>query len=80
MKTNSLDRNENGPASGKSLEEVDLLVEELEDVIAPKLAANHNETMVEDYEEIQLEVEELEDVIAPKLAANHNETIVGDCQ
>ena len=28
--------------------EIDLRVEELEEVIAPKLAANHNETLVSD--------------------------------
>ena len=28
--------------------ETDLFIENLEDVIAPKLAANHNETMVSD--------------------------------
>ena len=87
MKTNTLDRNENGPPKGKSVEttvcnaaEVDLFVEGLEDVIASRLAANHNETMARDDEEITLEVEELEDVIAPRLAANHNETMVSDNQ
>ena len=84
MKASSLDCNENGPAKGKSvettvcnIEEVNLFVEELEDVIAPRLSANHNETMVSD-EEIELEVEELEDVIAPGISMNHNETMVSD--
>ena len=85
MKANKVDHNQVGPAKGKSVEttvcnveEVDLFVEGLEDVIAPRLAANHNETMARDDEEIKLEVEELEDVIAPRLAANHNETMVSD--
>ena len=56
--------------------EIDLRVEELEPVIAPKLAANHNETLITD--EIELVVEELEPVIAPRLSANHNETLVSD--
>jgi hypothetical protein len=56
--------------------QIDLRVEELEAVIAPKLAANHNETLIT--EEIGLVVEELEAVIAPKLSANHNEILVSD--
>ena len=56
--------------------EIDLSVEELEAVTAPKIAGNHNETLVKD--EIELAVEELEAVIAPKLAGNHNETLVSD--
>ena len=85
MKANKFDHNQIAPTKGKSVkatvckgEEVDLFVEGLEDVIAPRLAANHNETMARDDEEIKLEVEELEDVIAPRLAANHNETMVSD--
>ena len=76
MKAHKFDRNQVGPAKGKSVEttvcnveEVDLFVEGLEDVIAPRLAANHNETMVSDDEEINLEVEGPE---APGRAANHN--------
>jgi hypothetical protein len=53
--------------------EIELKVEELEEVIAPKLAANHNETV-----EVDLIVEEMEEVIAPKLSANHNQTLVSD--
>jgi hypothetical protein len=60
------------PATG----EIELNVEELEEVIAPKLATNHNETLVND--EVELAAEEMEEVIAPILAANHNETIVND--
>ena len=33
-------------------DEVELHVEELEEVIAPKLAANHNETLVSDESEL----------------------------
>ena len=47
------------PATG----EIELNVEELEEVIAPKLAVNHNETLVGD--EVELNVEELEETIAP---------------
>jgi hypothetical protein len=57
MKAISLDFNENGLPKGKSvettvcnIEEVDLLVEELENVIAPAIITNHNETMVDDME------------------------------
>ena len=42
---------------------VELSVEELEEVIAPKIAINHNETLASD--EVELSVEELEEVIAP---------------
>src|SRR5262245_23116144 len=56
--------------------EIELDAEELEEVIAPGIIANHNETLVND--EVELTVEEIEEVIAPKLAANHNETIVND--
>lgn len=52
---------------------IELTVEELEEMIAPKLAANHNEMV-----EVDLIVEEVEEVIAPKLAANHNQTLISD--
>jgi len=53
---------------------VELGVEELEEVVAPALAPNHNETFVAD-----LDVEEMEEVIAPGLSTgNHNETLVSD--
>jgi len=55
---------------------VELSVEDLEEVIAPRIAINHNETLVDD--EVELSVEEIEEVIAPKIAINHNETIVRD--
>jgi len=55
---------------------ITLEVEELEEVIAPRLSGNHNETLVSD--EVELNAEEMEEVIAPKLAGNHNETLVSD--
>jgi len=55
---------------------ITLEVEELEEVIAPKLAANHNETLVGD--EVELNAEELEEVIVPGESLNHNETLVSD--
>src|SRR5262245_35178078 len=54
--------------------EIELDAEELEEVIAPGIIANHNETLVND--EVELAAEELEEVIAPLIAANHNETLV----
>jgi hypothetical protein len=43
--------------------EIELDVEEMEEVIAPKLAANHNETLIED--EVELNAEELEETLTP---------------
>jgi hypothetical protein len=43
--------------------EIELDVEEVEEVIAPKLAVNHNENLACD--EVELNVEELEETIAP---------------
>lgn len=55
MNVSTLDRCENEPAKARSVEtmvgdveEVDLSVEELEDVIAPRIALNHNEAMISD--------------------------------
>jgi hypothetical protein len=60
-----------------TLNEIELNVEEVEEVIAPRLATNHNETLVSD--EVELSVEELEEVIAPGIRlGNHNETLVRD--
>ena len=53
--------------------EIELNVETLEEVIAPALTNNHNETV-----EIDLAVEELEQVIVPALTNNHNETLLND--
>ena len=55
------------------VEEIELNVEEMEEVIAPALTTNHNETF-----DVDLDVEEMEEVIAPILLRNHNETLVGD--
>ncbi len=57
------------------VEEIELNVEEMEEVIAPALTTNHNETL-----DVDLSVEELEEVIAPALHPNHNETFVSDAQ
>ena len=55
-------------------QEIELNVEVIEEVIAPGLHLNHNETV-----EVDLSVEELEEVIAPNFGgANHNETFVSD--
>ncbi|MGH9839285.1 MAG: hypothetical protein ACREEM_10925 [Blastocatellia bacterium] len=56
--------------------EIILEVEEVEEVIAPRIVLNHNETLVGD--EVELNVEEMEEVIAPRIVVNHNETLVGD--
>ena len=55
---------------------ITLEVEELEEVIAPRLSGNHNETLVGD--EMELNAEELEEVIVPGESLNHNETLVSD--
>ncbi len=57
------------------VEEIELNVEEMEEVIAPGLAANHNETV-----EVELSAEEMEEVIAPALSPNHNETLISDAR
>jgi hypothetical protein len=57
------------------VEEIELNVEEMEEVIAPALTQNHNETL-----DVELSVEELEEVIAPALAPNHNETLVSEAK
>jgi hypothetical protein len=43
--------------------EIEFDVEEVEEVITPKLTANHNENLVND--EVELSAEELEETIAP---------------
>jgi hypothetical protein len=57
------------------VEEIELTVEEMEEVIAPILLRNHNETL-----DVDLSVEEMEEVIAPILLRNHNETLVSDAE
>ena len=54
-------------------DQIELNVEEMEELIAPGLHLNHNETLT-----VDLDVEEMEEVIAPSLTMNHNETLVGD--
>jgi hypothetical protein len=56
----------------------ELEVEDLEEVVAPGLSRNHNETLVCRNDEIELDVEEVEEVIAPGLRFNHNETMARD--
>jgi len=65
-----------GPKESTVFIVVELNVEEMKEVIAPKIVLNHNETLVN--EEVELAVEELEEVIAPRIAVNHNETLVSD--
>jgi hypothetical protein len=50
MKAN--DRNESGPAKDKAVETTVCNIEELENVIAPRLSTNHNETMMSDDDEV----------------------------
>jgi hypothetical protein len=45
----------------------------MEAIIAPKITANHNESLLG----TRLEAEEMEAIIAPKISANHNETFLG---
>ncbi|HZS03721.1 MAG TPA: hypothetical protein VFD58_02520 [Blastocatellia bacterium] len=61
-----------------TIEEIELNAEELEEVIAPGINKNHNETLAGDCEEIELDVEELEEMIAPGIHLNHNETLALD--
>jgi len=63
-----------------------LQVVKLEERIAPRLAANHNETLVRDPAKApqprkgstkpRFRIVKLEERIAPRLASNHNETLV----
>jgi hypothetical protein len=65
-----------------------LSIIKLEERVAPKLAVNHNETLVRDSAKLKtpvvrskgqkrkLQIVKLEERIAPKLATNHNETLV----
>jgi hypothetical protein len=65
-------------ASLVSRDEMVLEIEPLEEVIAPLLSHNHNETLVA--AEVELSLEVLEEVIAPTgviiQVHNHNETLV----
>jgi hypothetical protein len=53
-----------------------LQVVKLEERIAPKLSANHSESMVRELAKTKLQIVKLEERIAPKLSANHSETLV----
>jgi hypothetical protein len=68
-----------------------LRIVKLEERIAPKLATNHNETLVREQararpkgakprgkQKSRLQIVKLEQRIAPKLAVNHNEKLVRD--
>jgi len=65
-----------------------LRIVKLEERIAPKLGANHNETLVREpakaaevrrkEQKPKLQIVKLEERIAPRLSANHNETLVRD--
>jgi hypothetical protein len=65
-----------------------LQIVKLEERIAPKIAMNHNETLVcepvnapavrRKEPKPKLQIVKLEERIAPKLGANHNETLVRD--
>jgi hypothetical protein len=52
---------------------VEVMVEELERVVAPGVSVNHNETF-----RLETDVEELEPLIAPGHNLNHNETFLTD--
>lgn len=58
----------------KTTGEVILEIEELEEMIAPRIATNHNETIIGD--EVELNVKGAEEVIAPRISTNHNETLI----
>jgi len=75
MKENN---DEKMPAIEILLLEIESEVEQLEEMVAPGLNFNHNETALVD-PEIVLEIEELEKIVAPGLNFNHNETVVS-CQ
>jgi hypothetical protein len=53
------------------IEGIELNVEEMEEVIAPALTQNHNETLESDTPEVDLNAEEMEEVIAPRSALSN---------
>jgi hypothetical protein len=63
-----------------------LRIVKLEERIAPKIALNHNETLVRELakapevhrEKPRLRIVKLEERVAPRIALNHNETLVRD--
>lgn len=50
--------------------EIELMIEEVETIVAPGPMLQHNETV-----EVELAVEEAETVIAPGISLQHNETV-----
>src|SRR3954454_22138119 len=77
-----------GPEVRKEEQKPKLQIVKLEERIAPKLGANHNETLVREPAKAsevrreehkpKLQIVKLEERIAPKIAMNHNETLVRD--
>jgi hypothetical protein len=65
-------------AAAKEDRKPKLRIVKLEERIAPKLATNHNETLVSGPVKAKLQIVKLEERIAPRITQNHNETFVGD--
>jgi hypothetical protein len=63
------------PAGRREEQKPKLQIVKLEERIAPRLAANHNETLVRG-QKPKLQIVKLEERIAPSLTLNHNETLV----
>jgi hypothetical protein len=57
---------------------VELSIEEVEEIVAPGITLNDNETFVI-VREVPLHIEELEEIVAPGTTFNHNETSA-DCE
>ena len=87
MKPRKGEKQEQKAPEGRSQErKPKLQVVKLEERIAPKLAANHNETVVRDSAKApqprkgstkpRFRIVKLEERIAPRRALNHNETLV----
>ena len=71
MKANSPDRNENGPAKGRSVETMPLRIEEVNFLV------EENEEIIAADEEITIRTEKIENIIA---ASNHNPTTGRDSE
>ena len=63
------------PAGRREEQKPKLQIVKLEERIAPKMASNHNETLVRG-QKPKLQIVKLEERIAPALVCNHNETLV----
>jgi hypothetical protein len=74
--------NRRPPPAGAAKTPARLRVVKLEGRIAPRIALNHNETVVREpakpKKAARLRVVKLEGRIAPRIALNHNETLVRD--